>query len=122
MADKMKTRAIETIYGIIYSRNALILTDVELNMAPFSAKVNASLSLSGCRPQLKDKQPIDISFKFYDIEFIKIYMINNYPYEKYSSSSFDEIEEGHRLGNKRYVLSTYDHVFDVVGKCEIVTK
>ncbi|MBD1227506.1 hypothetical protein [Xenorhabdus griffiniae] len=118
----MKTQAIETTYGIIYSRNALIATDVALNMTPLSVKISASLSLSGCRPQIKDKDPINISINFYDIEFIKIYMLDDYPYEKYSSSSFDEVEEEHRSGNKRYILSTYDHVFDIVGKYEIMTE
>ncbi|MDE9457603.1 hypothetical protein [Xenorhabdus bovienii] len=118
----MKTRAIETKYGIIYSRDALIINDVELNMVPLNIKVSVSLFLSGCRPQLKDKQPINITFKFYDIEFIKIYMIDDYPYEGFSSSSFDEVEDEHGLGKKRYVLSTYDHIFDVVGKFEIVAE
>ncbi|HEK2689536.1 TPA: hypothetical protein SMT54_002157 [Proteus mirabilis] len=120
--NKMKTQAIKTVYGIIYSRNALITTDVALNMTPLSIKVSASLLLSGCRPQIKDKDPINICINFYHIESIKIYMLDDYPYEKYSSSSFDEVEEEHRSGNKRYILSTYDHVFDIVGQYEIVTE
>jgi hypothetical protein len=45
--------------------------------------------------------------------------MDEYPYEQYLKSSFDLVDEVHKKGRQRIVLSTYDHIFDVIGKYEI---
>lgn len=65
---------------------------------------------------------VNIQFLFDEIESLSIYKFDDYPYEKYMESSFDEVEGVYKNGRKRIVLSTYDHVFDVLGKCEVIYK
>lgn len=116
----MKMNEIQTKYGILFGRNALILSDANFNFYPFELTVTTSLSLAACKPAIKDKENVIVKFLFKDIENICIYKVDDYPYEKYTSSSFDEVEGDYKKNNKRVVLSTYDHVFDIVGKCEVV--
>lgn len=61
-----------------------------------------------------------MKFLFTDIESLSIYKVDDYPYEKYTSSSFDEVDGEYKRNNKRIVSSTYDHVFDIVGKCDLI--
>lgn len=49
----MIVKALETKYGKIYSRDAMILTGTELNLYPFNFTIKVSLSLSACKPILK---------------------------------------------------------------------
>ncbi|QGU85922.1 hypothetical protein [Erwinia sorbitola] len=115
----MKMKEIETKYGVIFGRNALILSNTDLNFHPFKLAIKASLSLSACRPAIMNYPDVDIQFLFDEIESLSIYKIDDYPYEKYTESSFDEVEGVYKNGRKRIVLSTYDHVFDVVGKYKL---
>ncbi|GMB64629.1 hypothetical protein [Pectobacterium parmentieri] len=116
----MNMREIETKYGVIYGRNALILSNTALNLHPFEFIVTSSLSLMACKPSIKNKKDVLIKFSFTDIENLSIYKTDDYPYEKYTASSFDEVEGEYKRDNKRIVLSTYDHVFDIIGKCEVI--
>lgn len=116
----MKMKAIETKYGIIHGRNALILSGSELNFKPLKLTINASLSLSACRPEVLNKPDIGITFKFNDIENLSIYRVDDYPNEKYTESSFDEVFGTYKKNRKRIILSTYDYIFDVTGHYEIV--
>lgn len=115
----MKTKAINTRYGVIFSRNALILTEQTLTVYPLQLTIKASLSLQGCRPQPKDEQDVEIGFHFTDISSLAVYKLDDYPYEKFSSSSFDEVEEHQDEIRQRIIVSTYDYVFDVVGQYQI---
>lgn len=47
---------------------------------------------------------------------LSIYKIDEYPYEKLSKSSFDYVDEAHEGGKQHIILSTYDHVFDIIGR------
>ncbi|KAF0866036.1 hypothetical protein Q7O56_30050 [Pseudomonas protegens] len=116
---ELKTEAIKTIYGIIYSRDALIITDIVMSPTPLEITIKTSLSLSCCIPRIAERTDIRAEFKFYEITSISIYRIDDYPYEKYSSSSFDEVSDECASGVKTYILSTYDHVFYVIGKCNV---
>ncbi|MFJ2974296.1 hypothetical protein ACIPDS_06430 [Kluyvera sp. NPDC087067] len=115
----MNVTAIETKYGLIYGRDALILSGTELILYPFNFLIKASLSLSSCKPIITDAPDVNIGFLFSNIKKMSIYKADDSPYEKYSLSSFDLIENTDEDELQHIVLSTYDHVFDIVGKCEI---
>ena len=115
----MKVKAIETKYGLIYGRDALILSGTELGLYPFNFVIKASLSLSSCKPGVADVPEVNVEFLFSDVERLTIYKVDDYPYEKHSLSSFDLIESDGGDKHQHIVLSTYDHVFDIIGKYEI---
>lgn len=115
----MNTKEIQTKYGIIYTRNALILSDVKLECVPFTLTICTFLSLSGCIPEVLNCPDVKVTFIFSDIDSLFIYKIDEYPNEKYSKSSFDLVDEVHSNGKKRVILSTYDHIFDVIGRYEV---
>ena len=111
-------RAVETRHGVIYARNALTIENHELRLAPMTLILSTRLSLAGCRPVKKSESDVRLVFTFTNIRRLTIHPVDDYPGEAFSKSSFDEYldEAGAPLG--RFVLSTYDHVFDVAGKCE----
>lgn len=115
----MNIKAIETKYGLIYGRDALIVSGTELKLYPFNFLVKASLSLSSCKPGIKDAPDVRIEFLFSNIEMMSVYKIDDYPYDGNLQSSFDLIETEREDELQRVVLCTYDHVFDIIGKCEI---
>lgn len=115
----MKIKAIETKYGLIYGRDALIVSGTELKLYPFNFLVKASLSLSSFKPGIKDAPDVRIEFLFSNIEMMSVYKIDDYPYDGNLQSSFDLIETEREDDLQRVVLCTYDHVFDIIGKCEI---
>ncbi len=115
----MNIKAIETKYGLIYGRDALIVSSTELKLYPFNFLVKASLSLSSCKPSIKDAPDVRIEFSFSNIEMMSVYKIDDYPYDGNLQSSFDLIETEREDDLQRLVLSTYDHVFDIIGKCEV---
>ncbi len=112
-------QAIQTRYGVISGRDALVLSRHELSFSPFSLRIKASLSLAACEPEIVGVPDVNIEFYFYDIEKLSVYKVDDFPYEKYSESSFDLIEEP-VSGRKRIALSTYDYVFDITGKFDII--
>ncbi|MCX4180999.1 hypothetical protein [Enterobacter sp. HSTU-ASh6] len=115
----MNVKALETKYGLIYGRDALIVSGTELKLYPFNFLVKASLSLSSCKPGIKDAPDVRIEFSFSNIEMMSVYKIDDYPYDGNLQSSFDLIETEREDDLQRLVLSTYDHVFDIIGKCEV---
>lgn len=115
----MNIKAIETKYGLIYGRDALIVSSTELKLYPFNFLVKASLSLSSCKSSIKDAPDVRIEFSFSNIEMMSVYKIDDYPYDGNLQSSFDLIETEREDDLQRLVLSTYDHVFDIIGKCEV---
>lgn len=112
----MNTTPVNTPYGIIYGRNALIMRSYEIVLSPFSIRIRCSLSLAACKPEILDLQSIEITLAFTELKNLCIYKIDEYPEEKYTSSSFDKVTNNKT--NDRYILSTYDHVFDLTGKLE----
>lgn len=110
---------IKTKYGIILGRDALIISEHEMIFSPFTFKVKALLSLSACEPEVLNEADVKIELFFSEIERMSIYKVDDYPYERYSESSFDLLEE-YSSGKKRVALSTYDHVFDVTGNFKIL--
>ena len=52
-------------------------------------------------------------------EKLSIYKVDDYPFEQYTTSSFDLVEDIQRDGVQHIIISTYDHVFDIIGKYEI---
>ncbi|WP_313438437.1 hypothetical protein [Stenotrophomonas sp.] len=115
----MKVKAIETKYGLIYGRNALTLSETELTPYPLSLVIRASLSLRSCKPMITNTPDVDVEFLFSNIKSISIYKTDDYPYERRSLSSLDLIGDMDEAGLQHVVLSTYDHVFDVIGEYEI---
>lgn len=115
----MKMKAIETKHGVIYGRDALIVTATELALHPTRLTVEASLSLANCKPQVLNAPDVSITFAFTDVERLSVCGVEEYPDEKYTESSFDLVEGTYSNARKRIVLSTYDHVFDVIGQCEV---
>ncbi|ALD46940.1 hypothetical protein SL267_22260 [Serratia marcescens] len=115
----MKVQAIKTKYGIIQGRDALIISEHEVSLSPFTFKIKALLSSSACELEVLNEADVKIEFFFSDIERMSIYKVDDYPYEKYSESSFDLLEE-YSSGKARVALSTYDHVFDVTGSFKIL--
>jgi hypothetical protein len=115
----MNTEEIKTKYGIIYARSALMLSDVKLECIPFTLVVDTSLALSCCKPKISNVPEVKVTFTFSDIYSLFIYRMDEYPYEQYLKSSFDLVDEVHKKGRQRIVLSTYDHIFDVIGRYEI---
>lgn len=110
----MNTVPVDTPYGVIYGRNALLLISQHIAFSPFVATLTCLLSLAGCIPEITNRPDVQIAFSFTDIERLSIYIIEDYPYEQHSSSSFDKVENEN--GGARYILSTYDYVFDIVGR------
>lgn len=118
--NKINTLAIKTKHGVIYGRNALIATSTAFSDRPLEITINASLSLACCLPEVIGTAPVKVTFKFYDTTSIAVYRLDDYPYEKYLSSCFDEVTSDKSNGKKRYILSTYDSVFDIAGRCEVI--
>jgi hypothetical protein len=110
----MNTVPVDTPHGVIYGRNALLLKSQDIDFSPLAAKITCSLSRAGCIPEILNKPDVDVTFSFTDIKRFSIYKLDDYPHEQYSSSSFDRVQD-EKVG-ARYVLSTYDYVFDIVGK------
>jgi hypothetical protein len=50
---------------------------------------------------------------------MSVYKIDDYPYDGNLQSSFDLIETEREDDLQRVVLCTCDHVFDIIGKCEV---
>lgn len=50
---------------------------------------------------------------------MSVYKIGDYPYDGNLQSSFDLIQTEREDDLQRLVLSTYDRVFDIIGKCEV---
>lgn len=117
--DNMNVKAIETKYGQIYGRDALVLSGTKLNFYPFTFIIKASLSLSACKPIITGVQDVNIEVLFSNIERLSIYKVDDYPFEKYIQSSFDLVVDTQRDEIQHIILSTYDHVFDIIGKYEI---
>lgn len=115
----MITKAIPIKYGIIYARNALILKKVNLDCYPFTLIVETSLSLANCQPEVLNVPDVWVKFIFTDIDNLSISHLDNYPNQRYLTSSFDLVEQVHHKGKKRIILSTYDHIFDVIGRYRI---
>ncbi|MGE2766755.1 hypothetical protein ACQHMR_21605 [Escherichia coli] len=115
----MIVKALETKYGQIYGRDALILTGTELNLYPFNFTIKASLSLSACKPAIKDAHDVSLEIFISKIEKLSIYKVDDYPLEQYTTSSFDLVEDIQRDGVQHIIISTYDHVFDIIGIYEI---
>ena len=109
----MNTAPVDTPHGVIYGRNALLLRSQHIAFSPFIATITCSLSLAGCIPEIVNKPDVQVAFSFTDIKRLSIYRIDDYPYEQHSSSSFDKVEDDN--AGERYVLSTYDYVFDIFG-------
>lgn len=118
----MERKEIQTKYGVIYGRDALVLSGTELKIYPFNFIINTLLSLSACKPEVLNVPDVKVKFIFSDIERLSIYKLDEYPYEKYSKSSFDCVDEINEGGRKHIVLSTYDHVFDIVVEYEVEYK
>jgi hypothetical protein len=116
----MKMKAVETRHGVIYGRNALIVTATDLTVHPMTLTVKASLSLSNCMPEILDAPDVNVTFVFTDIEHLSVCGVEAYPNEEYTDSSFDLVEGTYGNDRKRIVLSSYDHVFDVVGQCDVI--
>jgi hypothetical protein len=116
----VKTTPVNTSYGVIYGRNALIIKNHTITFMPFTATIRCSLSLAACIPAVLDVPPVDMTISFTKIKKLCIYKIDDYPYEKYTSSSFDKITDADV--EDRYILSTYDYVFDITGEHEIYQK
>lgn len=116
---QLRLRAVQTRHGVIYGRNALILESSDLRMAPLKLTLTTSLSLANCRPPFRGRPDVRVIFAFSAIRRLVIHPLDDYPDESSSQSSFDEYvdEEGRAIG--RFVLSTYDHVFDVQGRCDL---
>lgn len=62
---------------------------------------------------------VRIEFLFSNIEMMSVYKIDDYPYDGNLQSSFDLIETEREDDLQRVVLCTCDHVFDIIGKCEV---
>lgn len=115
----LKTVAIETVHGVLYGRDALIVTSNVMTLAPFEFLVRASLARSCCIPRISGQPDIGVEFRFRDISSLMVFRLDDYPFERFSSSSFDEVANDDPSAAKTYVLSTYDHVFQVTGLCDI---
>ncbi|MEP9307185.1 hypothetical protein ABKU01_03020 [Enterobacter cloacae] len=87
----MNIKSIETKYDMIYGRDALIVSSTELKLYLFIFLVNASLSLSFCKPSIKDAPDVRIEFLFSNVEMKPVYKIDDYPYDGNLKSSFDLI-------------------------------
>jgi hypothetical protein len=133
----VNNQAIETIYGEIYGRDALILKDVILDMFPLELEILASLDLSFCQPSRGLEGEALICFKFKNIKSLTITMIDDSKYQLVKKSCFDKVfdneKDAHHVlstydhifdkgQDEHYVLSTYDHIFDVIGQCEVSYK
>lgn len=65
-------------------------------------------ALSAYKPSIPDISDVEVEFLFSNIERMSIYEVDDYPYEKYSQSSFDLVEDVQKEGIHHIVLSTYD--------------
>ena len=115
----MIVKALETKYGKIYGRDAMILTGTELNLYPFNFTIKVSLSLSACKPAIKDACDVTLVFFISNIDKLSIYKLDDYPFEKYTKSSFDLVEDIQRDGAHHIIISTYDHAFNIIGNTKL---
>ena len=115
----MIVKALETKYGKIYGRDAMNLTGTELNLYPFNFTIKVSLSLSACKPAIKDACDVTLVFFISNIDKLSIYKLDDYPFEKYTKSSFDLVEDIQRDGVHHIIISTYDHAFNIIGNTKL---
>lgn len=115
----MNVKPIETKYGLIIGRDALIISETELSLYPLNFVIRTSLSLSCCEPALIGVLDVNVDFLFSNIKKLTIYSLEDYPYEKNSKSCFDLIKDTNEDEVQHIILSTYDHIFDIVGNYEI---
>lgn len=115
----MNVKPIETKYGLIIGRDALIISETELSLYPLNFVIKTSLSLSCCEPALIDTSDVNVDFLFSNIKKLTIYNLDDYPYENNSKSCFDLIENTNEGEPLHIILSTYDHIFDIIGNFEI---
>ena len=115
----MNVKPIETKYGLIIGRDALIISDTELSLYPLNFVIRTSLSLSCCEPALIGVLDVNVDFLFSNIKKLTIYSLDDYPYEKNSKSCIDLIKDTNEDEVQHIILSTYDHIFDIVGNYEI---
>lgn len=116
----VNNQAIETLYGEIHGRDALILKNVILDMYPMEIEVITSLDLSFYQPSRELNEEALICFKFKNIKSLTIMMIDESNYQLVKKSCFDKIFDKEK--DEHYILSTYDHVFDIIGQCEVYNK
>ena len=115
----MNVKPIETKYGLIIGRDALIISETELSLYPLNFVIKTSLSLSCCEPSLIGAFDVNVNFLFSNIKKLTIYSFDDYPYEKKSKSCFDLIDDTKEDKIQHIILSTYDHIFDIIGNYEI---
>ncbi|OCG39332.1 hypothetical protein A9G28_09735 [Gilliamella sp. Fer1-1] len=117
---KVNNQAIKTLYGEVYGRDAFILKNVILDMYPLELEVVTSLDLSFCQLNNGLSGEVLVYFKFKDIKSLTITMIDESKYQLVKKSCFDKVFDTEC--DEHYILSTYDHVFDVIGQCEVCYK
>jgi hypothetical protein len=116
----INNQAIKTLYGEVYGRDAFILKNVILDMYPLELEVVTSLDLSFCQLNNGLSGEVLVYFKFKDIKSLTITMIDESKYQLVKKSCFDKVFDTEC--DEHYILSTYDHVFDVIGQCEVCYK
>jgi hypothetical protein len=116
----INNQAIKTLYGEVYGRDAFILKNVILDMYPLELEVVTSLDLSFCQLNNGLSGEVLVYFKFKDIKSLTITMIDESKYQRVKKSCFDKVFDTEC--DEHYILSTYDHVFDVIGQCEVCYK
>ena len=75
--------------------------------------------MSACIRAINVAYDVSLEVFISKIEKLSIYKVDDYPFEQYTTSSFDLVEDIQRDGVQHIIISTYDHVFDIIGKYEI---
>jgi len=112
-----KTEAVETKYGIIEGRDALIIEGYTFELMPLCLSIRTSLDLQLCVPEHHKREYRDISFTFSNITKISIHMRDEYP-DLFVESCFVKVKNIENADE--YILETYDHIFWIRGNVSLV--
>lgn len=118
----MEIKPIETELGIIKGRDSILIKAVETFLYPLSLKLSGTVDGTHCTYKLNDRS-IPFHLFFNSVEMYNCFMLDFSPVDKDLQSSFDEVIDSELLESmrllkthKHYIISTYDHVFEVAAK------
>lgn len=121
---QIETKPIKTELGIINFRNAFILTDLKAQLYPISLSLVLDLDPTmASEYNSANKHLTKTAISFIDVAMYAVFTLDMSPFENKKKSSFDMVLDSKYLAEydskKEYshlILSTYDHVIEVVCK------
>jgi hypothetical protein len=124
LVDKMEIKSIKTVLGDLQGRDDLFLQKLDMNLYPIEIKCHLRLNnnIKKRLPENTNNSSDVVILKFLDVKIFNVSMLDYSKLEKFVKSRFDEVinSETLKLNKldlfKHFILSTYDHVIEVIAK------